>query len=274
MKAAYSGVPGSYAEEAAIRYYKGSAELVTASSFEDALKAVAEGRADEAVLPIENSSTGSISAVYDLIAEYGFYITGELSIEVNQCLMAKPGTSLSDIRQVFSHEQGIAQSRKFLAGHPDWKTTAVYNTAAAAKMVSESDDRTLAAIASSRAAELYGLDILVSETNYKDINCTRFVVLAKRPRHSPENNKISLMFRLPNVSGSLYEILAIFARENLNLLKIESRPMANRNWEYLFFLDFTADTIDTRLEKIIIELADHTQGLRILGYYRKMEEEE
>lgn len=273
MKAVYSGVPGSYAEEAAIRYYKGSAELITASSFEDALKAVAEGRADEAVLPIENSSTGSISAVYDLITEYGFFIIGEQSVEVNQCLMAKPGTTLADISQVFSHEQGIAQSRDFLSGHPGWKTTAVYNTAAAAKMVSESDDPSLAAIASSRAAELYGLDILVSKTNFKDLNRTRFVILGRKARHSPENNKISLMFTLPHVSGSLYEILGIFAREKINLLKIESRPMASRNWEYLFFLDFTADTIDSRLEKIIIEVADNTQGLRILGYYRKMEEE-
>lgn len=273
MKAVYSGVPGSYAEEAAIRYYKNSAELVTASSFEDAFEAVKDGRADQAVIPIENSSTGSISAVYDLITEYGYFIVGEQSIEVNQCLMAKPGTALSDIREVFSHEQGISQSRTFLAGHPDWKTTAVYNTAAAAKMVSESEDRTLAAIASSRAAELYGLDILVPKTNFKDINQTRFVILAKKPRHSPENNKVSLMFTLPHVSGSLYDILGIFAREKLNLLKIESRPMQGRNWEYLFFLDFSADTIDARLERIIIEVADNTQGLRILGYYKKMEED-
>lgn len=276
LKAAYSGVPGSYAEEAAIRYFDTletvggdpAVQLVTASSFADAFEAVKDGRADQAVLPIENSSTGSISAVYDLIAQYGFSIVGEQSIQVDQCLMAKPGTQLDEITQVYSHEQGISQSRDFLEGYPHWRLTPVYNTAAAAKMVSESPLPGQAAIASSRAAELYGLEILVAKTNFKEQNQTRFVVLAPEPHHSSKNDKVSLMFTLPHVSGSLYQILGIFAREKLNLLKIESRPMANRNWEYLFFLDFSADTIDARLERILDEVSAKAQTLRVLGYYQ------
>lgn len=275
LRAAYSGVPGSYAEEAAVRYFdaKISAgeleqyDLVPTDSFAGALKAVEEGKADRAVLPIENSSTGSISAVYDLIANEGFFIVGEQSIAVNQCLMAKPGTTLADIEGVYSHEQGISQSREFLSDYPHWQLIPVYNTAAAAKMVSESPDRGKAAIASRRAAELYGLNILADGINFKDQNQTRFVILSKEVCHAAGNNKVSLMFSLPHVSGSLYRILGIFAREKLNLLKIESRPMENRNWEYLFFLDFTADTIDERLEKFLGEVERETQSLRVLGYY-------
>lgn len=275
LKAAYSGVPGSYAEEAALRYFDAEVSagrldeygLVQADSFADALDAVQDGRADRAVLPIENSSTGSISAVYDLIAGRGFSIIGEQPIAVNQCLMAKPGTTLADIEGVYSHEQGISQSREFLSAYPHWQLIPVYNTAAAAKMVSESLDKGKAAIASRRAAELYGLKILADGINFKGQNQTRFVILAKEACHTARNNKVSLMFSLPHVSGSLYRILGIFARERLNLLKIESRPLSDCNWEYLFFLDFTADTIDERLERFLGEVEAETQSLRVLGYY-------
>ena len=134
---AYCGVPGSYAEEAALSYFGEGAQLITAGSFRGAFEAIKQQKADYAVLPLENSSTGAIAAVYDLLGQYGFYIVGECPIEVNHCLLVNPGTELADITEVFSHEQGLFQSRDFLAEHPNWKQTAVYNTAAAAKKVSE-----------------------------------------------------------------------------------------------------------------------------------------
>lgn len=265
---AYCGVPGSYAEEAALSYFGENARLITAGSFAGAFEALRRQEANYAVVPLENSSTGAIAAVYDLLGEYGFFIVGECPIEINHCLLACPGTKLEDIAEVFSHEQGLYQSRDFLAAHPSWKQTALYNTAAAAKMVSEGDNPHWAAIASRRSAAIYHLDILAEKTNFKDRNQTRFVVVAPKANHSPENNKVSLAFTLPNVSGSLYRILGIFAREKLNLLKIESRPIANKNWEYLFFLDFTAETIDSRVEGILEEIFKASQTLKILGYYK------
>ncbi len=266
-KVVYCGVPGSYAEEAAISYFGKTAEFITSDSFNGAFEDLKTKKAEFAVLPIENSSTGAISAVYDLLGEYGFFIVGEIPIAINHCLLAKKGTELSDITEVFSHEQGIFQSRDFLQRHPSWKRTVVYNTAAAAKLVSESD-KPFAAIASKRSAELYSLEILAEKTNFKEHNQTRFVVVSPTVIHSPENNKVSLAFTLPHVSGSLYDILGIFSREKLNLVKIESRPVAHKNWEYLFFLDFTADTVDERIKEILDELSDKTQTLKILGYYK------
>lgn len=265
---AYCGVPGSYAEEAALSYFGEAAKLITSGSFAGAFEALKQQKANYAVVPLENSSTGAIAAVYDLLGQYGFSIVGECPIEINHCLLVQPGTQLEDITEVFSHEQGLFQSRDFLAEHPNWKRTALYNTAAAAKMVSEGDKPHWAAIASRRSADIYHLDILAEKTNFKDQNQTRFVVVAPKAIHSPENNKVSLAFTLPNVSGSLYRILEIFAREKLNLLKIESRPIANKNWEYLFFLDFTAETIDSRIEGILEEISKASQTLKILGYYK------
>ena len=265
---AYCGVPGSYAEEAALSYFGEETELITSGSFGGAFETLKQQKANYAVVPLENSSTGAIAAVYDLLGQYGFFIVGECPIEINHCLLARSGTRIEDITEVFSHEQGLFQSRDFLAEHPDWKQTRLYNTAAAAKMVSEGQNSHWAAIASRRSAAIYHLDILAEKTNFKEQNQTRFVVIAPQAMHSPKNNKMSLAFTLPHTSGSLHHVLEIFAREKLNLVKIESRPIANKNWEYLFFLDFTADTIDSRIEGILKEISKDTQTLKILGYYK------
>ena len=157
LTAVYCGVPGSYAEEAAILYFGDGAQLITASSFQNAFDRLRDGEADRAVVPIENSSTGAIAAVYDLLGRYGFHIVGEQYVRVRHCLLAKKEAELSDIREVVSHEQGISQSLEFLGQHPEWLRRPVYNTAAAAKMAAESEGLRLAAIASRRAAECYGL---------------------------------------------------------------------------------------------------------------------
>lgn len=274
LAVAYSGVPGSYAEEAALGFFGREADLRQAPSFEGACRMLQQGEVQRAVLPIENSSTGAISAVYDLLIRYGLYLVGEQYVRVQHCLLAKPGTRLEEIREVYSHEQGLGQSKEFLARHPQWRTEALYNTAAAAKLVSESPGREKAAIASRRAGELYGLEVLAERTNFKENNYTRFVVASVQPEWPGDSDKVSLAFTLPHTSGSLYEVLGLFARRRLNLMKIESRPVPQRNWEYFFFLDFATDRVDDSLQQALDEVAGLTRSMRLLGCYRAADTEE
>ena len=266
LTAVYCGVPGSYAEEAALLYFGEEAELITAGSFQNAFDQLRDGAADRAVVPIENSSTGAIAAVYDLLGRYGFSIAGEQYVRVRHCLLAKPGTRLSDIREVVSHEQGLSQSMEFLTGHPEWVCRPVYNTAAAAKMAAECTDSHLAAIASRRAAQLYGLEVLAEGVNFKEKNFTRFVIVAREPEITPGSDKVSVDFTLPHVVGSLCGVLKVLEHYGMNLMKIESRPIAERNWEYLFFADFLTGGKED-LDGLFEELRRHTQTLRILGRY-------
>lgn len=266
LNAVYSGVPGSYAEEAAMQFFGETARLTTASSFGDACAKLAAGEADRAVLPIENSTTGAISAVYDLLSRCGFSIVGEEYVLVSHCLLAKPGTAFAEIREVVSHEQGISQSAEFLAEHPEWRCRPVYNTAAAAKMVAEGEDRSIAAIASRRAGERYGLEVLAARLNRREANYTRFVVVARDPLFAPGSNKISILFTLPHTVGSLCRVLRLFEEAGMNLVKIESRPMPERNWEYLFFLDFVTAG-QTRWHELLGRVEKATQTFRFLGFY-------
>lgn len=268
LTAVYCGVPGSYAEEAALLYFGEGVPLITAASFQNAFDRLRDGDADRAVLPIENSSTGAISAVYDLLGQYGFFIVGEQYVRVNHCLLGRPGASLADIREVISHEQGLSQSMEFLAGHPEWICRPVYNTAAAAKMVAECPDFHLAAIASRRAAQCYGLQVLAERTNFKSENFTRFVIVAREEAYKPDSDKVSVVFTLPHVVGSLCGVLEVLNHGGMNLVKIESRPIADRNWEYLFFADFVTGRPLTELGRLFAEMRRHAQTLRILGCYR------
>ena len=270
-RVAYQGEPGCYSEEAAAGYFGPDVNSVGLPWFNDVFSALERGEADYAVLPVENSSTGSIRQVYDLLAQYRYYIVGEWQVPVEHCLMALPGVGLSDIRKVYSHEQGLMQSEKYLDEHRDWHRVPTLDTAGSAKQVAGSGDRTAAAICSRRAAEIYGLHILAEGVNYNAMNHTRFVVVSPVLELRPERNKISAMFRLPHQSGSLHEILTIFAVQGLNLLKIESRPIPGRGWEYLFFLDFTGDVTAPELDGVLHELGQLAAEFRILGNFRGYE---
>lgn len=263
----YCGVPGSYAEEAAYGYFGETAEYTMVKSFAQAFEEVVADRANYAVLPVENSSTGSINAVYDLLSEYDCRIVGEYIVKVKHCFMTLPGVQLSEIKEVFSHEQGLLQSGNFLEEHPDWKLTPVYNTAAAASMVKDSGNRTYAAIASHRAAEIYGLEIKAEKINFKQHNDTRFVVIARDfPKHS-DGRKLSIMFTTPHSSGALCDVLTVFKAHQLNLVRIESRPIPDKNWEYMFFVDFLQDGSPEQLSRALSELLLTTRMLRLLGQY-------
>lgn len=272
-RVAYQGEPGCYSEEAAVGFFGGDVDSVGKPWFNDVFAALEKGVVDYAMLPVENSSTGSIRQVYDLMAQYHYYIVGEWQVPVEHCLAALPGVELAQIKTVYSHEQGLMQSEQYLDAHRDWKRVPTLDTAGSAKLVAEKGDHTAAAICSRRAAQLYGLNILAQRVNHNTMNHTRFAVVSPVPELRPERNKISAVFRLPHQSGSLHEILTIFAVQGLNLLKIESRPIPGRGFEYLFFLDFTGDLTAPGMDGVLHELSQLATEVRILGNYRAWEEQ-
>lgn len=267
----YQGEPGCYSEEAAVGFFGPEVSSRGLAWFPDVFAALERGEADYAVLPVENSSTGSIRQVYDLLAQYNYYVVGECQVKVEHCLMALPGVALEDIHTVYSHEQGLMQCERYLDAHWGWRRVPTLDTAGSAKQVAESGDRTAAAICSRRAAQIYGLHILAEGVNYNAMNHTRFVVVSPVLELRPGRNKISAVFRLPHQSGSLHEILTVFAVQGLNLLKIESRPIPGRGWEYLFFLDFTGDLAAPEMDGVLHELGQLAAVFRILGNFRGYE---
>lgn len=267
----YQGEPGCYSEEAAVGFFGQEVSSRGLAWFPDVFAALERGEADYAVLPVENSSTGSIRQVYDLLAQYNYYVVGECQVKVEHCLMALPGAALEDIQAVYSHEQGLMQCERYLDAHWGWRRVPTLDTAGSAKQVAESGDRTAAAICSRRAAQIYGLHILAEGVNYNAMNHTRFVVVSPVLELRPGRNKISAVFRLPHQSGSLHEILTVFAVQGLNLLKIESRPIPGRGWEYLFFLDFTGDLAAPEMDGVLHGLGQLAAEFRILGNFRGYE---
>jgi chorismate mutase/prephenate dehydratase len=264
----YQGEPGAYSEEACVGYFGPGVDSRGLPWFGDVFLALQNGEADYAVLPIENSSTGSIRQVYDLLAQYAYHIVGEWQVKVEHCLMALPGVGLEDIKTVYSHEQGLMQSEKFLDGHRAWQRIPTLDTAGSAKQVAQGGDPTAAAICSRRAAQLYGLNILAEGVNHNAENYTRFVVVSPIPERPAERDKISALFTLPHQSGSLHEILTIFAVHGLNLLKIESRPVQGKSWEYLFFLEFTGDLETPGMDGVLHELSQFASDMRLLGNFK------
>ena len=264
----YQGQPGAYCEEAAMAFFGADCDRMNLKTWDGVFRGVKESFGDYGVVPIENSSTGSINDVFDLLGKFGCYIVGEVIVPVVQCLMALPGTRMEAITDVYSHEQGFRQCVPFLAQHSKWNHHDMINTAVAARYVSESGDATKAAIASRRAAELYGLEVLQTRINESKHNYTRFIVVAAEPRFPADANKISIRFTVPHQEGSLCRILQIFARAGLNLEKLESRPVMEKNWEYSFYADFTGNIRGDEMDLVIRELIDATVSFRLLGNYK------
>lgn len=267
----YQGQPGAYGEEAAMAFFGADCERTNLKTWDGVFRGVKEGFCDFGVLPIENSSTGSINDVYDLLSKFGCYVVGEQIVRVEHCLMGISKASMKTVTDVYSHEQGLMQCRAFLDQYPKWAQHELTNTALAAKFVAESGDKTKAAIASRRAAELYGLQILQTHINENVHNYTRFIVVAAEPRFEEGANKISVSFTVAHTEGSLYRVLGVFARHGLNLMKLESRPIPEKSWEYCFFADFTGNLRDHAMDCVLSELIEETAALRILGNYRAAE---
>lgn len=263
----YQGEPGAYAGEAGLRFFGPQSDLRAVQSWEDIFSALQSGQADYGVLPIENSSTGGIAQVYDLLAKYNCFIVGEHILHIRHCLMGIPGASIADVREVCSHEQGLMQCRAFLNQHPDWKQTARPNTAESAKYVAARGVREQAVICSYAAGALYGLSLLRPDISDADENYTRFVVVSPRPEPRAGSNKISAVVTLPHQCGSLHALTRIFAEAGLNLLKLESRPVPGRSWEYLFFVDFSGNLSDPGMDAALEDLSAAAVSFRLLGNY-------
>jgi chorismate mutase/prephenate dehydratase len=263
----FQGVEGAYSHAATRQFFGNDENAYHVEKFEDAMKEVTAGNADFAVLPIENSTAGFITDNYDLLAKYENYIVGEVYVPVDHMLLGLPEAELSDIRTIYSHPQALMQSTEFLNSNREWKQISVLNTAAAAKKVMEDKDKTQAAIASRVAGELYGLKELAQGINNEKGNTTRFIVVAKEPVYEKTASKISLMFEVPHVSGSLYNILGNFIFNEVNMLMIESRPIPEKSFEYRFFVDIEGNLSDASIINALTGIRAEASYMKILGNY-------
>ncbi len=263
----YQGAEGAYSEEATIRFFGRDVNSFHVDTFRDAFGALEDGSADYAVLPIENSTAGIVSEVYDLLTEYENYIVGEQIIDIKHCLLGVPGAKLEDITTVYSHPQSLMQSARFLTEHADIKQISMKNNAFAARKVAEDKDKTQAAIASRRAGEVYGLEIIKEAINQAESNSTRFIVVTNQKVFLKGAGKISLCLEIPHEAGSLYHIMSHFIYNGLNMTKIESRPIEDRNWEYRFFIDFDGNLEDSAVKNALRGLREEAKMMKILGNY-------
>ena len=263
----FQGTEGSYSQEAMFRYFGKEINSFHVQKFRDAMEAIEEGSADFAVLPIENSTAGAVDEVFDLLVEFENYIVDELVLPVRHALAGRPDAALSDIERVYSHPQALMQSARYLDEHRDWQQISVANTAVAARKVLEDDDVKKAAICSEHAAEVYGLKLLDREINDNPANSTRFIIVTNQKIFRKNASKISICFEVSHESGSLYHMLSHFIYNDLNMTKIESRPIEGRPWEYRFFVDFDGNMADPAVKNAIRGLREESRNLKILGNY-------
>jgi prephenate dehydratase len=265
VRAAYQGEPGAYSEAAALRL-KSDMELLPRRSFEEVFSAVREGAATHGVLPIENSVAGSIHRNYDLLLAHELPIVGEIELPVEHCLLAARGTTLDGIRVVHSHPQALAQCEGFLQAL-GVEIVATYDTAGGAKIISEQGWKDAAAIASRRAAEIFDLEILRCGIQDFEANITRFFVVGRSPEPLGEPDKTTIVFSLPSEPGSLFKALSVFALRDVNLTKLESRPIPGRPWEYLFYADLAQSQHHPACARALVHLAEFARWVRTLGTY-------
>lgn len=263
----YYGMPGSFSEQALTDLFSERQDRLSFAEFRDVFEALKDEKIDYGVLPIENSSSGAISAVYDLLGSYGFYIVGERRVRISQNLAGVLGASLDSITQVYSHEQGLIQCSEFLSCHGDWMQISHQSTATSAKLVAEAQDPAKAAICSPRAASLYGLQILAPDIQNHQENTTRFILIG-RELESRSADKVSLVFTLDHESGTLYQTLRYFAERGISLVKIESRPIPDALWNYRFYLDFEGNIDNHQVKTALDAIAEHAKDFRVLGAYR------
>ena len=266
-KVVFQGVEGAYSFAAMRTFFGNTIESSHVDTWKEAMEQVASKKVDFGVLPIENSTAGSVSDIYDLMIRYPNYIVGEQILKIEHTLMAVPGASLDDIRTVYSHPQGLAQCRNYLEQHPQWKQEKMLNTVMAAEKVARDVDKTQAAIASRYAAEHFGLEVLAEGCLSGESNSTRFIIISNEKCFVKTAGKISICIELPHESGSLYNILAHFIYNDLNMTKIESRPIPEQNWEYRFFIDFEGNLGSPAVKNALRGIASEASSLRLLGNY-------
>ena len=265
MKVAFQGEPGAYSEQAVFNYY-GEVETLPCESFDVMFDSVASGKSDLALAPIENSLAGSIHQNYDLLLRHDLHIVGEYLLRVHHCLITLPGVKKEDIKKAISHPQALGQCAGYLRSH-EIKAEQVYDTAGSVKILKGSGARDTAAIASRRAAELYKMQIVEEGIEDNPENYTRFLAVGREPVFPKNEAKTSIVFTLKNQPGALFKALSVFALRDIDLTKIESRPLQGKPWEYLFYIDFIGSTNDEVSKRALDHLGEYAMTLRVLGSY-------
>ncbi len=263
----FPGANGAYSQEAMDKYFGEGIHSFHVDNFREAMEAIEEGRADFAILPIENSQAGSVHEIYDMLVEFENYIVGEQIIPIEHCLLVLPGTKIEDIQTIYSHPQSLMQSSKFLHAHSSIRQVGMQNNAFAEKKVMEDRDRSQAAIASAKAGEVYELEVLERGVNNSTNNSTRFIIVTNQKIFCKDAKKMSICFEVPHKSGTLYHMLSHFIYNHLNMNRIESRPLLDRTWEYRFFIDFEGNLGDGAVKNALRGLREEAANMRILGNY-------
>lgn len=267
-KLGFQGVKGSFSEEALLKYFGENTDATAYEEFEDVFESLKNENIDYGILPIENSCTGAITQVYDLLSKYGFYIVAEECIKINQHLIGVEGTTIESIKEIYSHSQGFEQSDEFLKNHHEWKLIPYHNTATSAKMVHDLNDKSKAAIASERAAKIYGLNIIKKAINNNKNNHTKFIIIGRDLTVNESCNKTSVVFSLEDEAGTLYSLLRYFAENNINMIKIESRPNKHTSWKYLLYVDFEGNLDNEEVQNAIKLIKENSGFFKLLGNYK------
>ena len=269
QRVAFQGEPGAYSEMAAFHYFP-TAALLPAKSFQNVFESLESGKVDFAVVPIENSIEGSVNETYDLLLVTNMTVCGEIYQKIRHCLIVNPGADDSKIRSVYSHPQALAQCRAYLQ-KKNLEPIATYDTAGAVKMIQQTGMVEAAAIASKRAADLYGMRICEESIEDKKNNYTRFLVLSKIQSKPTGNDGTSIIFSVRHIPGALFSILEEFARRRINLTKIESRPTKEVPWEYNFYVDFEGHSSEKEIKDLIGAIRKKTTFVKLLGSYKRGE---
>lgn len=269
MRVAFQGEPGAYSEAAAFEHFGAQVETVPCESFDEVFQCVESGACQRGLVPIENSLAGSIHRNYDLLLQHQLAVVGEHYLRIHHCLITHPGVRLDEIRKVISHPQALAQCEGYLRRLPGVKVEAVYDTAGSVKLVRQGGAREVAGIASRRAAELYEMEIVAENIEDHDTNITRFLEINRESLAAGADAKTSIVFALQNQPGSLFKALSVFALRNIDLTKIESRPLVGRPWEYLFYIDFVGSAGETSSARALSHLSEYATMLRVLGSYTR-----
>ena len=268
VNVAFQGEKGAYSESAVYKFFGLSVDVKPCRDLTEAFESVDKQESKFGVVPVENSLEGSINQTYDLFLKHDLKVCGEVIVRVSHCLLANKGTTLKQVKAVYSHPQALAQCRNFLE-RSGWELIPTYDTAGSAKMLKEKGLKDAAAIASERAAELYGLKILAREIEDNPNNYTRFFVLSKEDSPKTGNDKTSIIFAAAHKPGSLYQALGEFAKRGISLTKIESRPTKQTPWEYNFYLDFEGHRSEPRCTETLEALKEYSAFIKILGSYPK-----
>lgn len=266
---ACQGVEGAYSQIACDSIFK-APTILYFNTFDHVFKAVESGMCQYGVLPIENSTAGSVNAIYDLMTKHNFSIVRSARLKVSHNLLAKHGVKKEEIKEIFSHQQAISQCAGYLSTLKGVKVTVVENTALAAQMVAQSERRDVAALSSRFCGELYGLDLVEQNVQDQDNNYTRFICISKNPEIYPGADRTSLMMTLPHKPGSLYHVLSKFYALGINLRKLESRPLPDREFEFMFYFDLECSVYAPEMERIFLDLEEESEHFRYLGTYNEV----